>query len=74
MICASDQRAACWAGFVSRSAASTTASIGKGRRLKSMMNINEDMADLLSSVAIATNEVQWWGQPDNQKEGRDRTH
>jgi len=39
-----------------------------------MMNINEDMADLLSSVAIATNEVQWWGQPDNQKEGRDRTH
>jgi hypothetical protein len=28
--------------------ASTTASIGKGRRLKSIMNINENMVDLLS--------------------------
>ena len=43
MISASDQRAVCWAGFVSRSAAS----IEKGRRLKSMMNINEDMVSLL---------------------------
>jgi hypothetical protein len=40
---ASDQCAACWAGFVSRSAAS----IVKGRRLKSMMKINEDMVSLL---------------------------
>lgn len=47
MFGSSDQCRACWAGFVSRSAASTTASIGKGRRLKSMMNISKDMADLL---------------------------
>ena len=47
LIGASDQRAASWAGFVSRSAASRTASIGKGRRLKSMMSINEDMVGLL---------------------------
>jgi hypothetical protein len=31
----------------------TTASIGKGRRLKSIMNINENMVDLLSLMATA---------------------
>ena len=33
------------------------------------MNISEDMADLLSLVAIATNDLQRWDQQDNQKEG-----
>jgi len=47
MIGASDQGSS-WAGFFRLSTAMTTASIGKGRRLKSIMNINEDMADLLS--------------------------
>jgi hypothetical protein len=47
MIGASDQHAVWQAGFIRRSMASTTASIGKGRRLMSMMNINEDMVSLL---------------------------
>jgi hypothetical protein len=53
-----DQRAASWARLVSRSVAITTASIGKGRRLKSIMNINENMVDLLSEMATVANELQ----------------
>jgi len=54
MIGASDQRWACRACFVTHSAASMTACIGKGRRLMSMMNINEDedMVSLLSSLVL----------------------
>jgi hypothetical protein len=33
-----------WADFFSRSTAMTTPSIGKGRRLKSIMNIKENMS------------------------------
>jgi hypothetical protein len=52
MIGASDQRQACRARFVTHSAASVTACIGKGRRLMSMMNINDDMVSLLSSLVL----------------------
>jgi hypothetical protein len=55
---ATDQRAVSLAGFFSRSVASTMASIGKGSRLKSIMNINENMVELLSEMATVANELQ----------------
>ena len=55
MIGASDQWQACRACFVTHSAASMTACIGKGRRLMNMMSINEDMVNLLSSLVLTAN-------------------